>query len=137
MAALGDSPASSAPVIGRDLPGFPSVPLSADAAPFTPQGADVWQRGAWPQTEAERLFCHCAAKVRGLRADSSKLRDELNLLFDQLISEPFNRSDVCILLVNATRLVPMNQEHLVVKLCKLVHHLLHQLKVGDYFLNKS
>ncbi|XP_019725206.1 HEAT repeat-containing protein 6 isoform X2 [Hippocampus comes] len=139
MAALGDSPASSAPVIGRDLPGFPSVPLSADAAPFTPQGADVWQRGAWPQTEAERLFCHCAAKVRGLRADSSKLRDELNLLFDQLISEPFNRSvepnfniqpeDVCILLVNATRLVPMNQEHLVVKLCKLVHHLLHQLKV--------
>lgn len=92
MAALGDSPASSTPVIGRDLPVFPSVPLSADAAPFTPQGADAWQRGAWPQTEAERLFSRCAAKVRGLRADSSKLREELNLLFDQLISEPFNRS---------------------------------------------
>ncbi|XP_037124766.1 HEAT repeat-containing protein 6 [Syngnathus acus] len=139
MATPSALPASSAPFTRRDVPVFPSVPLSADAAPFTPQGADVWQRGTWPQTEAERLFCRCAGKLRGLRADSSHLREELNLLFDQLISENFNRNlepsvnirpeDVCILLVNASRLVPMSQEHLIVKLCKLVHHLLNQLKV--------
>ncbi|XP_077403143.1 HEAT repeat-containing protein 6 [Vanacampus margaritifer] len=139
MAALSGLPASPAPVIRRDVPVFPAVPLSADAAPFTPQRADVWQRSARPQTEAERLFSRCAAKLRGLRADSSQLREELNHLFDQLISENFNRTlepdinirteDVCNLLVNASRLVPTSQEHLVVKLCTLVHHLLNQLKV--------
>ncbi|XP_061559023.1 HEAT repeat-containing protein 6 isoform X1 [Phycodurus eques] len=139
MAAPSGLPASVAPVICRNVPVFPAVPLSADAAPFTPQGADVRQRGARQQTDAERLFCRCAAKLRGLRADTSQLREELNLLFDQLISENFNRSlepninirpeDVCHLLVNASCLVPMSQEHLVVKLCKLVHHLLNQLKV--------
>ncbi|XP_054611967.1 HEAT repeat-containing protein 6 isoform X2 [Dunckerocampus dactyliophorus] len=37
--------------------------------------------------------------------------------------------DVCALLKDASRLVPLSQEHLVVKLCKLEHHLLNQLKV--------
>ncbi|XP_057676018.1 HEAT repeat-containing protein 6 [Corythoichthys intestinalis] len=136
MAAASGLPASNYP---RYSSVFPSVPLSADAAPFTPQGANLWQRGARQQTDAERLFYRCAVKLRGLRADSSQLREELNLLFDQLISENFNQSlepniniqpeDVCLLLVNASRLVPMSQEHLVVKLSTLVHHLLNQLKV--------
>ncbi|XP_077597507.1 HEAT repeat-containing protein 6 [Stigmatopora nigra] len=136
MATSGGSPASPAP---RYTPIFSSFPLSADAAPFTPQGAEMWQRGARQQTDAERLFHRCAAKLRDLQADSGQLREELNLLFDQLISENFNQNlnpniniqpeDVCILLVNASRLVPMSQEHLVVKLSTLVHHLLNQFKV--------
>uniref|UniRef100_A0A8C5DBD4 HEAT repeat-containing protein 6 n=1 Tax=Gouania willdenowi TaxID=441366 RepID=A0A8C5DBD4_GOUWI len=38
-------------------------------------------------------------------------------------------SDVCSLLKHVSSLVPLSQEHLVVKLCQLVHHLLNQLKV--------
>ncbi|KAJ0062067.1 hypothetical protein NL108_015269, partial [Boleophthalmus pectinirostris] len=37
--------------------------------------------------------------------------------------------DVCTLLKHASSLVPFNQEHLVIKLCQLIHHLLNQLKV--------
>lgn len=37
--------------------------------------------------------------------------------------------DVCGLLKHASRLVPHSQEHLVIKFCQLVHHLLNQLKV--------
>uniref|UniRef100_A0A3Q4BTH0 HEAT repeat-containing protein 6 n=1 Tax=Mola mola TaxID=94237 RepID=A0A3Q4BTH0_MOLML len=64
---------------------------------------------------------------------------ELNLLFDQLLSENYKRpfepsvnippEDVCSLLKHASCLVPLSQEHLVIKLCQLVHHLLIQLKV--------
>nr|XP_057933217.1 HEAT repeat-containing protein 6 [Doryrhamphus excisus] len=133
MAASTGLPAPSSDIIHRDVPVFPTVALSAEAAPFTPQGADAWQ------SDADRLFSRCAAKLRVLRADSAQLREELNLLFDQLISENFNKvlepninieaESVCALLKNASRLVPLSQEHLVVKLCKLEHHLLNQLKV--------
>lgn len=37
--------------------------------------------------------------------------------------------DVCGLLKHASRLVHHSQEHLVIKFCQLVHHLLNQLKV--------
>lgn len=33
------------------------------------------------------------------------------------------------MLKHASRLVPLSQEHLVIKFCQLVHHLLNQLKV--------
>ncbi|XP_030601520.1 HEAT repeat-containing protein 6 [Archocentrus centrarchus] len=118
-------------------PAFPPVPLSAEAAPFTPMAADGWQHGT--QSEAEKLFSNCAVKLRALRADSVQLREELNLLFDQLLSENYNRTfepavsirpeEVCSLLKHASCLVPLTQEHLVIKLCQLVHHLLNQLKV--------
>uniref|UniRef100_A0A7N6BCZ4 HEAT repeat-containing protein 6 n=1 Tax=Anabas testudineus TaxID=64144 RepID=A0A7N6BCZ4_ANATE len=90
-------------------------------------------------SEAEKHFSRCAAKLRALRADSGQLREELNLLFDQLLSENYNRTfcpsisirpeDVCTLLEHASCLVPLSQEHLVIKFCQLIHHLLNQLKI--------
>ncbi|KAM9847037.1 HEAT repeat-containing protein 6 [Aulostomus maculatus] len=132
MATQTGLPAAPLLVIRNDAPSFPAVALSAEAAPFTPQAASSWQL-----SDAERQFSRCAAKLRALRTDSSQLREQLNLLFDQLISENYNKTqdpniqpeDVCALLKHASCLVPLNQEHLVIKLCKLVHHLLNQLKV--------
>lgn len=71
-------------------PAFPSVALSAEAVPFTPQGTDAQNLGS--TSDAEKQFCRCAAKLRALRTDSSQLREELNLLFDQLISENYNKT---------------------------------------------
>lgn len=69
---------------------FPPVPLSAEAAPFTPMEPSGWGPGS--QSEAEKLFSNCAIKLRALRADSVQLKEELNLLFDQLLSENYNRT---------------------------------------------
>ncbi|XP_023139949.2 HEAT repeat-containing protein 6 [Amphiprion ocellaris] len=128
----------SAPAPGhRVFPAFPPVALSAEAAPFTPMAGDGWRPDSSP--EAEKQFSRCAAKLRALRADSGQLREELNLLFDQLLSENYNKTvdpsiniqpeDVCSLLRHVSSLVPLTQEHLVIKLCQLVHRLLNQLKV--------
>uniref|UniRef100_A0A3Q2QUI5 HEAT repeat-containing protein 6 n=1 Tax=Fundulus heteroclitus TaxID=8078 RepID=A0A3Q2QUI5_FUNHE len=127
-----------APAPGRPaFPASPSVALSAEAAPFTPGGTDGSPLASL--SDAERQFSRCAAKLRALRPDCGQLREELNQLFDQLLSENYNRrcelpitirpEDVCLLLKHATALVPLSQEHLVVKFCQLVHHLLNQLKV--------
>lgn len=98
---------------------------------------DGWRPDSSP--DAEKQFSRCAAKLRALRADSGQLREELNLLFDQLLSENYNKTvdpginiqpeDVCSLLRHVSSLVPLSQEHLVIKLCQLVHRLLNQLKV--------
>ncbi|KAM4726501.1 HEAT repeat-containing protein 6 isoform 2-T2 [Anableps anableps] len=128
----------STPAFGRPAVSiFSSMALSAEAAPFTPGGGDCSQLDSLSDTEKQ--FSRCAAKLRALRADSNQLREELNQLFDQLLSENYNRScelpitirpeEVCILLKHTSGLVPLNQEHLVVKFCQLVHHLLNQLKV--------
>ncbi|KAL6098627.1 heatr6 [Pungitius sinensis] len=120
-----------------DVPVFPPVVLSAEAAPFTPLGADGWRLGSL--SDVEKQFSRCAAKLRALRADSGQLKEELNLLLDQLLSENYNKTlepninirpeDVCSLLKHVSCLVPLSQEHLVIKLCQLIHHLLNQLKV--------
>ncbi|XP_051891763.1 HEAT repeat-containing protein 6 isoform X2 [Pristis pectinata] len=75
-------------------------------------------------------------KLFTIRAsDSENFKTEVNLVFDQLISENYlnhsniNREDVCSLLVQACRLVQLNQEHLVSKMCQLIHHLLNRLQV--------
>ena len=79
-----------------DVPAFPPVPLSAEAAPFTPftplmpLGADGWRLGS--PSDVEKQFSRCATKLRALRAESGQLREELNLLFDQLLSENYNRT---------------------------------------------
>ncbi|KAK6473272.1 HEAT repeat-containing protein 6-like [Huso huso] len=82
-------------------------------------------------------FARCFSKLCLLRpTDSEGFRTEVNLLFDQLISENYGISypsvspeDVCTLLVQACRLVQFNQEHLITKLCQLIHHLLNRLQV--------
>ncbi|XP_056586118.1 HEAT repeat-containing protein 6 [Triplophysa dalaica] len=89
-------------------------------------------------TETQDQIGRCFNKLRSLRpSDNPTLKTELNLLFDQLISENYINIThdniptqvVCDLLVHASRLVPLSQEHLVIKLCQLIHQLLNQLQV--------
>ncbi|XP_038013993.1 HEAT repeat-containing protein 6 isoform X2 [Motacilla alba alba] len=80
----------------------------------------------------------CLARLGALRArpDGGR-RTELHLLFDQLISESCGPEpaaapgpqDVCAVLVQACQLVPLDQEHLVSKVCQLIHHLLNRYQV--------
>ncbi|XP_058416401.1 HEAT repeat-containing protein 6 isoform X2 [Diceros bicornis minor] len=81
-------------------------------------------------------FSCLSARLRALRPDdSSSARTEIHLLFDQLISENYSEGggvapeDVSTLLVQACRLVPLNQNHLVSKVSQLIHHLLNRLQV--------
>ncbi|XP_068946066.1 HEAT repeat-containing protein 6 [Petaurus breviceps papuanus] len=82
-------------------------------------------------------FRRLSARLGSLRpADSSSSRTEIHLLFDQLISENYSEGgggvtaqDVSALLVQACRLVHLNQEHLVSKVSQLIHHLLNRLQV--------
>ncbi|CAJ1063950.1 HEAT repeat-containing protein 6 [Xyrichtys novacula] len=127
----------SAVVSRSDVPVFPPVALSAEAAPFTPLGRDARQLSS--SSDAEKQFSRCATKLRSMRGESGQLREELNLLFDQLLSENYNKTfdpsinirpeDVCSLLRHTSCMVPLSQEHLVIKFCQLIHHLLNQLKV--------
>ncbi|XP_044141291.1 HEAT repeat-containing protein 6 [Bufo gargarizans] len=76
-------------------------------------------------------------KLSGLQpSDCESFRTELNLLLDQLISQEYTAGgpgiraeEVCSLLVQACRLVQLNQEHLVSKVCQLIHYLLNRLQV--------
>ncbi|XP_060941928.1 HEAT repeat-containing protein 6 [Limanda limanda] len=126
----------SSPAFGRS--GVSAAPQAADAGErFAPAGLDRWRLGV--ASDAEKQFSRSAAKLRSVRADSGQLQEELNLVFDQLMSENYNKTiypdidirpeDVCTLLKRAVPLVPLTQEHLVIKLCQLIHHLLYQLKV--------
>ncbi|KAF4012065.1 hypothetical protein G4228_003351 [Cervus hanglu yarkandensis] len=89
-----------------------------------------------PPFEPGRGFRCLSARLCALRPDdSSSGRTEIHLLFDQLISETYSEGsgvapeDVSTLLVQACRLVPLNQNHLVSKLSQLIHHLLNTLQV--------
>uniref|UniRef100_A0A4W4GWS9 HEAT repeat-containing protein 6 n=1 Tax=Electrophorus electricus TaxID=8005 RepID=A0A4W4GWS9_ELEEL len=91
-----------------------------------------------PSSDADEQFRRLFSRLRALRpSDRPSFKTELNLLFDQLISENSSssftneniRQEVCALLVHASRLVPHSQEHLVIKLCQLIHQLLNQLQV--------
>ncbi|XP_068187351.1 HEAT repeat-containing protein 6 [Antennarius striatus] len=109
---------------------------SAEAATFGPDG-----RRLGCLSDAEKHFARCAAKLRCLRAGSLQLREELNVLLDKLLSENYSRTsetntstnikpeDVCSLLKHVSSLVPLSQEHLVVKVCQVVHRLLPPLKI--------
>ncbi|NWR78086.1 HEAT6 protein, partial [Centropus unirufus] len=84
-------------------------------------------------------FRRFLARLRAMRPGAERpdggRRTELHLLFDQLISESCgpaaapSAQDVCALLVQACQLVPLDQEHLVNKLCQLIHHLLNRFQV--------
>lgn len=81
----------SAPACDRSAdPIFSSVSLSAEAIPFTPLSADGSHLDS--VSDAEKQFSRCAAKLRALRASSGQLREELNQLFDQLLSENYSRT---------------------------------------------
>ncbi|XP_071459058.1 HEAT repeat-containing protein 6 isoform X2 [Marmota flaviventris] len=89
-----------------------------------------------PPPEQHNGFRRLSARLRALRPDdSSSARTEIHLLFDQLISENYSEGggvaaeDVSALLVQACRLVPLNQNHLVSKVSQLIHHLLNRLQV--------
>uniref|UniRef100_A0A674NSF0 HEAT repeat-containing protein 6 n=1 Tax=Takifugu rubripes TaxID=31033 RepID=A0A674NSF0_TAKRU len=126
MAAHGDS---LAPVYGNrdDATVSSQVTLSADTAPFFPARYSC----AFPASDTEKQFFRCTERLRYLRPDSERLREELNLLFDQLLSESYNLSNEPSKNIQpeVNRLVPHSQEHMVIKLCQLIHHLLNQLKV--------
>ncbi|XP_078451628.1 HEAT repeat-containing protein 6 [Lampetra fluviatilis] len=67
-------------------------------------------------------------------ADSEATRTEIHLLLDQMISSNAETStpdprEVSALLVHATHLVPWQQEHLLVKVCHLINHLISRLQV--------
>ncbi|XP_053562911.1 HEAT repeat-containing protein 6 [Bombina bombina] len=76
-------------------------------------------------------------KLCSLRpSDSESFRTEINLLLDQLISQDYvpgaaevREEEVCALLVQACHLVHLTQEHLVSKVCQLIHYLLNRLQV--------
>ncbi|XP_036845320.1 HEAT repeat-containing protein 6 isoform X3 [Oncorhynchus mykiss] len=135
MAARATLSPGSSPPMSSSLAGINdgvSVTLSPDAVPFSPLApGDREEMGS-----VAGQFSHYASKLRSLRAgDPASLKTQLNLLFDQLISENYSPNhnirpeEVCALLIHVTRLVPLSQEHLVVKLCQLTHHLLNQLQV--------
>lgn len=70
---------------GRPGPcGASLSPLSAEAPVFVPLAADCWRLGS--------QFSRCASRLRGLRPDGGQLKEELNMLFDQLLSENHSRS---------------------------------------------
>ncbi|KAE8623713.1 hypothetical protein XENTR_v10005705 [Xenopus tropicalis] len=87
--------------------------------------------------DCARDFQRYLSKLHSLRpSDSETFRTEINLLLDQLISQDytpgvtgFGQEEVCAILVQACRLVQHNQEHLVSKVCQLVHYLLNRLQV--------
>ncbi|XP_043574842.1 HEAT repeat-containing protein 6 [Chiloscyllium plagiosum] len=99
--------------------------------------AEEGQRGrtaVYPQPDCG--FHRFYTKLSTIRAsDDENFKTEVNLVFDQLISENYlndpsiSREHVCSLLVQACRLVQLNQEHLVNKMCQLIHHLLNRLQV--------
>nr|XP_005987510.1 PREDICTED: HEAT repeat-containing protein 6 [Latimeria chalumnae] len=90
-----------------------------------------------PYPQPSNDFSQYFSRLCALRpAEGEALRTELNLLLDQLISENYSsknasvrREDVCALLVQACRLAQLNQEHLVSKVCQIIHHLLNRLQV--------
>ncbi|KAL7986970.1 hypothetical protein Chor_005889 [Crotalus horridus] len=88
--------------------------------------------------EALRLAPDSSQAPGGENVD--RRRPELHLLFDELISEtcgpggaaPWGPKpeDICELIVQACKLVQLNQEHLVNKLCQLIHQLLNRFQVA-------
>ncbi|XP_077051103.1 HEAT repeat-containing protein 6 isoform X2 [Siphateles boraxobius] len=118
----------------RNTKGFQSA--SPDTPRFVPQSKSQHELDG--SAQAQDQICRCYEKLRSLRpSDSATLKTELNSLFDQLISENYSSSNhdnihpevVCEMLMQASRLVPISQEHLLIKLCQLIHQLLNQLQV--------
>ncbi|XP_050837858.1 HEAT repeat-containing protein 6 isoform X2 [Serinus canaria] len=123
-------------------PGWPAQPAEPGPAGSQAMAAEEPEEPG-PAGSLRR----CLARLGALRArsDGGGRRTELHLLFDQLISESCGPEpaaspgpqDVCAVLVQACQLVPLDQEHLVSKVCQLIHHLLnrYQVMVDEQNLN--
>ncbi|XP_067231786.1 HEAT repeat-containing protein 6 [Chanodichthys erythropterus] len=118
----------------RKTHGFQSA--SPDTSRFVPLSKAQHELDG--SAQAQDQISRCSNKLRSLRpSDSATLKTELNLLFDHLISENYSSSNhdnihpevVCEMLMQASRLVPLSQEHLIIKLCQLIHQLLNQLQI--------
>ncbi|XP_071993227.1 HEAT repeat-containing protein 6 [Engystomops pustulosus] len=91
----------------------------------------------YAQADPVQDFYRHLSKLYSLQpSDSESFRTEINLLLDQLISQEYTaggpgirEEEVCALLVQACRLVQLSQEHLVSKVCQLIHYLLNRLQV--------
>ncbi|XP_068125450.1 HEAT repeat-containing protein 6 [Hyperolius riggenbachi] len=91
----------------------------------------------YAEHSAVRDFHRHLKKLYSLQpSDTECFRTEINLLLDLLISQDYSKGEpgireeeVCALLVQACRLVQLNQEHLVSKVCQLIHYLLNRLQV--------
>ncbi|KAM3933702.1 HEAT repeat-containing protein 6 [Leptodactylus fuscus] len=101
----------------------PSLPLAGQDTYAQPDPAQDFHR---------HLNKLCSLKP----SDTESFRTEINLLLDQLISQEYTQGgpgiseeEVCALLVQACRLVHFSQEHLVSKVCQLIHYLLNRLQV--------
>lgn len=79
---------STVPAVGYSGVCAPPPAVSANTAS---PGTDGWQHGS--QSDAEKQFFRCASRIRALRADPAcQHREELNLLFDELLSENYNKT---------------------------------------------
>ncbi|XP_072518371.1 HEAT repeat-containing protein 6 [Salminus brasiliensis] len=116
------------------------VVSDGDLAPFQSEGL-LFSAGAelGSLQPGGEPFRRCSSKLRALSGSGgAAVKTELNLLLDELLSHNYSlqnsshsitAQDVCVVLVHASRLVPHSQEHLVIKLCQLIHQLLNQLQV--------
>uniref|UniRef100_A0A452RE55 HEAT repeat containing 6 n=1 Tax=Ursus americanus TaxID=9643 RepID=A0A452RE55_URSAM len=102
----------------------------------SPQSEPALEVPREPPPEQSNGFRCLSARLCALRPeDNNSARTEIHLLFDQLISENYSECGgvapeaVSTLLVQACRLVPLNQNHLVSKVSQLIHHLLNRLQV--------
>ncbi|XP_075051676.1 HEAT repeat-containing protein 6 [Mixophyes fleayi] len=92
---------------------------------------------SYSQPDTVRDFRRHLKKLHSLQpSESESFRTEINLLLDQLISQDYTQGapgigeeEVCALLVQACRLVQLSQEHLVSKVCQLIHFMLNRLQV--------
>ncbi|KAM4699504.1 HEAT repeat-containing protein 6 [Discoglossus pictus] len=91
----------------------------------------------YSSSDTGKDFHRYLTKLRSLRpSDTESFRTEINLLLDQLISQEYmqgvvglREEEVCSLLAQACCLVQLSQEHLVSKVCQLIHYLLNRLQV--------
>ncbi|XP_077151441.1 HEAT repeat-containing protein 6 [Ranitomeya variabilis] len=110
---------------GTRAPGAPHLLCPA------PMGAP----DAYAQPDPVHDFHRHLNKLYSLQpCDSESFRTEVHLLLDLLISQEYpqggiTEEEVCALLVQACHLVQLSQEHLVSKVCQLIHYLLNRLQV--------
>lgn len=74
----------------------------------------------------------CWSRRDSMRAGGSEWGPAAHVPCGLSMTNPrFLSQDVCVLLAQACQLVPFDQEHLVSKVCQLIHHLLNRFQVWE------